>query len=270
MPRVKKAKQSLGPFSTTENHSSDLPLLIDADTKEASLDSIKSIIGALSYLHELITSETAKVSTRHNTLAISRGQLKQLEKFLGASDDLQQEEQLKKNLLREANTEVYRLREVMANGVSVEAIGNKLYQLDRSIYNWWQNLGFTYSKSKLQPHFKGASFIVEFSVGIDRHVGIDNPKPVTARTRKNAKFVALGQQLEIVQTNDDPYVVDSPNNRIWFTNKIKERFPTCRIHKWEAVSVMRQEDVFQIRHIEVMIDLIDVGDVLEKNENFNE
>lgn len=264
-----KVKQSLGPFAITENHSSDVPLLIDADAREASLESLRNMIGALTFLHEMISKGTATISTRHNTLGISRGELKQLDKFLGASDDLKQEAELRKNLLLEANTEVHRLREEMAKGVTIEAIGNKLYQLDRSIYNWWQNLGFSYSKSILQPNFKGASFVVEFSVGIDRHVSINNPKPVTARLRKNAKHAVLGKELEIAQSDNDSYVIDSPNNRIWFTNKFKERFPTCRITKWESISVFRQEGQFQIRHVEVYIDITDIGDIFEKNENFD-
>lgn len=79
-----KEEQPLSPFSSTENHSSNEPLLIDADARASSLESLKSIIGALSFLHELITKGTATVGTRHNTLGISRAELSRLEKFLGA------------------------------------------------------------------------------------------------------------------------------------------------------------------------------------------
>lgn len=265
-----KEEQPLSPFASTENHSSNEPLLIDADARASSLESLKSIIGALSFLHELITKGTATVGTRHNTLGISRAELSHLEKFLGAKDDLKQEEELKKNLLRQANMEVHRLREEMGKGVTIEAIGSKLYQLDRSIYNWWQNLGFTYSKSSLQPHSRGASFHVEFSVSVERHIGSHEAKPVTARARVDAKRAALGAELEIVYKSDEPYVVDNANNRAWLTNKFKERFPTCRIWKWEAISAHGLDGVFQIRHVEVNIDMTDVGDVIEKNEKYDE
>jgi len=264
-----KVEQPLSPFASTENHSSNEPLLIDPDARVSSLESLKSAIGALSFLHELITKGTATIGIRHNTLGICRAKLGQLDKFLGAKDDLKQEEELKKNLLRQANLENHRLREEMGKGVTIESIGSKLHQLDRSIYNWWQNLGFTYSSAKLQPHSHGATFHVEFSVGVERHVSSHSEKPVTDRARMNAKREALGAELEIVYKSDDPYVVDNPNNRAWLTNKFKERFPTCRIWKWESISARGLDDVFQIRHVEVNIDMTDVGDEPEKNEKYD-
>jgi len=266
---VKKEKP-INPFAGTENLTSNEPLLIDADDRASSLESLNSIIGALSFLHELITKGTATVGTRHNTLGISRAELSQLEKFLGAKDDLKQEEELKKNLLRQANMEIHRLREEMGKGVTIEAIGSKLHQLDRTIYNWWQNLGFTYSSSKLQAHSRGASFQVEFSVGVERHISSHESKPVTAKARVDAKRAALGAELEIIYKSDEPYVVDNANNRAWLTNKFKERFPTCRIWKWESISVHGLDDIFQIRHVEVSIDITDIGDVFEKNEKYDE
>lgn len=272
MARKKSTKvdQPLSPFASTENHSSDEPLLIDADATASSLKSLSSIFDSLSFLHDMVKKGTATISTRHNTLGIARAELGRLEKFLGAKDDLQQEEELKKNLLRQANMELYRLREEMGKGVTVEAIGSKLYQLDRSIYNWWQNLGFTYSKSSLHPHFRGASFHVEFSVSVERHIGSMEDKPVTAKARVDAKRAALGAELEIVYNSDEPYVVDNANNRAWLTNKFRERFPTCRVWKWESISAHGMDGVFQIRHVEVNIDMTDVGDVFEKNEKYNE
>lgn len=268
-PRKKVKEEKLGLFSTTENHSSNEPLLIDADATLSSLESLRSMIGALNFLHEMISKGTATVSTRHNTLGISRGELSNLEKSLGAKDDLQQEKELNNNLLRQANMELYRLREEMGKGVTIEAIGSKLYQLQQTIYNWWQNLGFSFSKSHLNPHSRGAAFSVEFSVSVERHVSSYNPKPATARTKLLAKRAALGAELEIIHKSDEPYVVDSPNNRAWLTNKFKERFPTCRIWKWESHSINGLDDLYHIRYVEVNIDITDVGDVFEKNEKYD-
>lgn len=253
----------------TENHGSNEPLLVNDDDKASSLNSIKRIVNALSFLHETMTKGTATVGIRHNTLGISRAEFNRIEELLGAKDDLAQEEELKKNLLRQANLEIHRLREEMGKGVTVEAIGSKLYQLDRTICNWWQNQGFTYSSSKLSAHSRGATFQVEFSVGIDKHVSSHSEKPVTEKSRIDAKLIALGSELEIVYPKgDDPYVVDNPNNRTWLTNKFKERFPTCRIWKWESMLINGLDDIFQIRRVEVNIDMTDVGDIYEKNEKY--
>jgi hypothetical protein len=264
---TRKNTKKISSLATTENSSSDEPLLIDADTKASSLESIRNAYHALSFLNELISKDTATVGVRHNTLGLVRAELGNLEKSLGAKDDFQQEEELKKNLLRQANFEIHRLRDEMGKGVTVESIGNKLYQLDKTIYNWWQNLGFSYSKGTLQPNHKGATFHREFTLNIESHVFSHTTKPVTAKARIDAKVKALGSELEIFNEDNELCVLDNPNNREWIKNKFIERFPNCRIWKWESISI-RNSDLFQIRHVEVMIDMIDVGDVFEENEKY--
>ena len=260
-----KAKEEINPFATVENHSSDEPLLLDADATAVTLKHIASAVDALGYLHELVSKGTATVSTRHNALGIARYNFKDLEKILGAKDDLKQHEELDRSLLRQANMEVHRLREELGKGVTIEAIGNKLYQLDRTIYNWWQNLGFSYSSATLAPHSQGAAFKVQFSINIDRHISSYTDKPVTARANRDAKMAALGEQLEVAYEGSEPHVVDNENNRAWVTRTLKGRFPTCRIWKWESISVYRL-DVFQLRHVEVNIDITDIGDMVEARE----
>lgn len=255
------------PLERPDNSGNSKSLALDADEKAAAMKEISSIVGALSWLHELIEKDQATVATRYNALGINRYGLKHLEEMLGAKDDLAQDKKRDKNLLREANMELHRLREEMGKGVTVEAIGSKLYQLNQTIYNWWQNLGFTYSKSTLNPYSTGASFQVEFSVNVERHVSSHDPKPVTAKARMESKKQALGKELEIIYDGDEPYVVDNQNNRLWIANKLKERFPKCSINKWDIRSVYRM-DIFQISHVEVSIDMTDVGEY-EKNEKYD-
>ena len=263
-----KAKPVLSPFATTENHSSDKPLLIDADQTAVAVETLKTMIGGLTFLHELLAKGTATVGTRHNTLSIARHGLNKIEDLLGAKDDQSQEEALKKNLLRQANTEVARLREELGKGVTVEGIGSKLHQMQQHMYHWWQNQGFSYSEMTLNPSHSGAAFHVKFSVNVDRHVSRYAEKPVTAKIKKDAKMAALGEQLQLVHNDQEPYVLDNENNRTWITNLLKARFPGCSIWKWESICIYRL-DGFCIRHVEVRIDIASVGDVVEKgSEDF--
>lgn len=153
----------------------------------------------------------------------------------------------------------------MGKGVTIESIGLKLYQLDNTISNWWKNLGFTYSKSSIQAHSQGASFNVEFSVGVERHISSMEEKPVTAKAKLDAKRESLGKELQIVYDGSEPYVLDNPNNRAWITNTLKARFPRCRIWKWESIAIHRSDE-FQLRHVEVNIDMKDVGDIVEERD----
>lgn len=263
--KLKLKPDDENPLRPTENHGSDEPLVVDADAKASSLKAIKGVMGALSYLGEMIQKDTAVVSTRHNTLGVARSDLRELGRILGAEADTEQENELRLQLLRAANMENHRLRDEMGKGVTIESIGLKLYQLDRTIYNWWQNLGFTYSKSSIQAHSQGASFQVEFSVGVERHISTMEPKPVTAKAKLDAKRVALGKELQIVYEGSEPHVLDNPNNRAWITNTLKARFPRCRIWKWESISIHRSDE-FQLRHVEVNIDMTDVGDIVEERD----
>jgi len=269
MPKLKrkqiKVKEDDSPLRPTENHGSDEPLVLDADAKATSLKAINSVMGALSYLGERIQKDTAVVSTRYNTLGIARSDLRQLGNTLGAEADTAQEDELRLSLLRQANMENHRLRDELGKGVTVEAIGLKLYHMDRTIYNWWQNLGFTYSKSSIQAHSRGASFQVEFSIGVERHISTMEEKPVTAKAKLDAKRESLGRELQIVYDGSEPYVLDNPNNREWIKNTLKARFPNCRIYKWESISIHRSDE-FQLRHVEVNIDMTDVGDVIEERD----
>lgn len=260
-----KVKDDDNPLRPTENHGSDEPLKLDPDQKASALKDIKSMIGALSYLGEMIQKNTAVVSTRHNTLGIARSDLRHIGATLGAEADTAQQDELNLQLLRQANMENHRLRDEMGKGVTIEAIGLKLYHLDRTIYNWWKNLGFTYSKSSIQAHSQGASFQVEFSIGVERHISTMEEKPITAKAKLDAKREKLGQELQIVYDQSEPYVLDNPNNRTWITNTLKARFPNCRIWKWESIAIHRSDE-FQLRHVEVNIDMKDVGDVIEERD----
>jgi hypothetical protein len=254
-----KKKEKVDPLvlSMPENRTNESLLLLDPDNTASSLKSLKEIVSALNFLHEQIKKGEVSVSNRHNILSITRSELRYLEKYLGAEADLKQENDLKQNLLRQANMEVARLREELGKGVTVEAIGSKIYQLDRTIYEWWQELGFAYSKATFQSHSRGASFGVEFSVRVERHIGSHEEKPITAKAKIDATREALGQQLEIVYDGDEPHVVDNPNNRAWLTNKFQERFPTAKVWKWESRCVYRM-DIFEICQVEVRIDITDI------------
>ena len=260
--------------AATENHGSNELLELNPDTKVSSLESLKSSINALKFLHELVAKDTATVGVRHNTLGIVRSQLKHLENSLGAKDDIEQQEELKRNLLLQANSEIKRLREEIGKGVTIESIGSKLHQLDRTIYNWWQNLGFSYASTSLMPNHRGATFKVEFSVDLDRHISVHSSTPVTDKAKIDVKIADLGKELEItLSRNDDPYILDNTNNRTWLIKKFKERFPNCKIWKWESIAVRSesttpQENEFKILRVEVNIDMNDVGDTYEKNTKY--
>lgn len=251
-------------FASTKNSSSDEPLIVDADATEASKTILVSMIDAMRYLHEFLSKGEATVSTRHNTLGIVRNQLKRLEKLLGAEDDLKQDNEQTLVILRHAHAENARLQKQLADGVTFEAIGSKLYLLQRVIYEWWQELGFTYSQFELQPGYNGgATYKGRFTTRIERHISSYEEKPVTARAKIEKKKEELGKELQIHwEDRTDAVVIDNENNRKWITNKFKERFPKSRIHSWESHST-RDEELFTLWHVDAHIDMDDITPMQE-------
>lgn len=263
----KKKEETYEPFITVENSSSRVLLDLDADTRANAINSLVSMIDALGFLRETLVKCNTTKGIRHNSLGIVRFSMESLSKALGADEDTEQEKALVHTKLRQANTEIHRLQDQLGMGVTVQAIGQKLYLLDQTIYNWWQNAGFTYCKSTIRPHSTGACFHVTFSVHIERHISSMESKPVTAKKRVDAKRKALGDELDVVYVDEDPAVLDNPNNRQWLINKLRSRFPKCNISRWESFAINRLKD-FQIVNMEVQIDLTDVGDVFEVNEKY--
>lgn len=260
MPKkqVSKSNDDKHFFRTTENSHSDEPLVLSPDDKAASLSSIKDAYQALSFLYEMIQKDQCTIGTRHNCMYIARSHMQQLVKFLNHEDDIKQEAELYSQSLRNANKEISRLRDEMGKGVTVDAIGSKLHLMDRTIYNWWKNLGFTYSKSSISASHRGGTFKVEFTVSVERHISSFENKPVTAQAMVDNRREMLAKELDIVYHSKEPYVLDNPKNRQWITKKLEERFPGCIVLKWESMSIYRSDD-FQIRHVEVFIDFDQVG-----------
>lgn len=251
------------------NSGSNELISLDDDDKAVCLTSIVKTIDALRLVHELVSKDTCTVGVRHNTLYVSRSYIKKVEEVLGAEDDKKQEEEILTNSLREVNNENRRLRQEMGNGVTVEAIGNKLYSLSQTVYNWWQNLGFGYSTSKIQPYSHASFLEVEFSANLDDMVGTFEDKPVTAKRKLAAKKARLVSELEFANEDNSKVVVDNQHNRQWFLDKFKERFPGCKVEEFTSRHDHRSDSFF-IRKIHVRINIVDIGDVYEKNEKYDE
>lgn len=246
------------------NHSDDTPIVLDEDAKAAAMKKFQEVYNALAFVHDFIKSDSLCVSTRYNGLGLAQSHLEDIKKMLGAeADDAQRRESDLKHL-RDSNMENQRLREEMAKGVTSEAVGHKLYELKQIVSNWWETLGFSYSKGTFDAHGHGGSYKVEFSVNIDTHLDYkERETPVTSRKKKDEKIENLSDVLDVyIEGRYDHAVIDTPKNRTWLINKLKTRFPSIRI--FSVKSNAMDADLFQIREIEAYIGIEDIEE--EENE----
>lgn len=241
------------------NHHDDTPIELNEDTKAAAMKKCQEVYNALSFVHDFIKSGSFTVSTRFNGLGLAQSHLDDVKKMLGADADDEQRRASDLKHVRAANIENQRLREEMAKGVTSEAVGHKLYELKKFVSDWWETLGFSYSKGTFDAHGNGGSYKVEFSVNIDTHLDFkEKETPVSSRKKKDEKIENLSEVLDVyVEGKYDHAVIDTPKNRTWLTNKLKTRFPSIRIFSIKSISIHRTE-LFQLREIEAYIDIEDI------------
>ena len=235
-------------LESTENHSSNEPVVLDADTQASALKKIQSAYGALNFLNEMITKNTLTKSIRNNTLSVTSHDVKDLIKSLGGDEDLKQEDDLRLKMLQNANAEVHRLTEELGKGVTKEGIGVKIGQMCKEVQDWWSSLGFGHSKGTITGWRNCASMTMEFNCHIDMFMSTMEEKPISKKAALKERQEEMGKELILIpeeRGSDMMVTLDCPENRQWIINKLKERFPGIRFHKWESHFIHGSED-FQI------------------------
>lgn len=240
-----------------DNSSSKEKIILDEDQKERSITLCKKIIDASSFVHDFIKSGEITVSVRHNGIECIKHYIKDLGNILGSDDDVKQNQELTKKMLRDAYTEIERLKQEFGKNVSLEPIVSKLHQSDEIIRKWWNELGFSYCTSTVLPWRDSTFFNICFSFGIDGSISFFEEKPVTAKKKLKEKQRELGKKIELHEHDSDFVVLDNPNNRIWLKQRLSERFPTAEFFKWESYHI-RGTDLSQLFHAEAKINLKEI------------
>lgn len=235
-------------LESTENHSSNEPVILDADAKATALKKVQSAYHALSFLNEMITKDSLTKSIRYNTLSVASHDIKDLIKSLGGDEDLKQEDDLRLKNLQRANAEVHRLTAELGKGITKEGVSVKIGQMCQEVEEWWKSLGFGYSKGTISGWRNGSSMTFEFNCHIDMFMSTMEEKPISKKAKLKERQEEMGKELILIpeQRGSDMMVtLDCPENRQWIVNKLKERFPSIRFHKWESHFIHGSED-FQI------------------------
>ena len=236
-------------LESAENHSSNEPVVLDADAKALALKQIQSAAGALSFLKEMITKDSLTKSIRFNTLSVGKHDIADLIKGLGGDEDLKQEDDLRLKMLQNANKEVHRLTQELGKGITKEGLGVRIGQMCEEVNNWWKAQGFGYSRGTISGWSSGASMTIEFNCHLDDFVSTMEEKPITAKAKLKEKQKELSQELVIVpeqRGSDMMVVLDCNESRTWIMNKLRERFPGIQIHKWESHFIHGDKERFRI------------------------
>ena len=243
-------------------------IVLNPDEKAFTLNQIVRSTDALKWLYESIEDDSVTTEHRKIVLGIFKHTFENIGKKLGAEADEQESRETTLQILKAANEELDLMRKQRADSVSVDSIGKKLHFMSKSVYNWWQNLGFVYSESSINTNSYNSTLEVKFSTLVEEKIrSFMEETPITSQAKLEKRKENLQKKLKLFNSNQSGLiVVDNAKNRKVLSFLLKKRFPNCRIYKIESVDY---GDVFGIRYLHVHIKLTDVGDVFEKNVHYD-
>ena len=252
------------------NRTSSLPILISEDTRIASMQSIKEIRDALSFLFENLQSGKCETSTKANTLSVAKSEMKRLNKMLDGDSDDEEYKNITLDMLQKSYKEIAELRVAMNEKADLVPFVGKLHEMKDSIYHWWQNQGFSYAKMSVEPWRDKTYFKVDFTARIASHIDLHSDTPVTDQEKIAVKLAIMKKELDILLVDEEVFVLDNEKNRDWIRNKIQDKFKGSYVTNWESYSIRRNDNLFQIMSIHAMIDMFSIGEKIELNKGIYE
>ena len=223
------------PFDRPECASDESIVVLNADQKSAALKHLRELSFAAKSVFDWVIDDTLTVEMRYSCLNLIGSHLESAKLQLGAKSDDDVAGEHKANQLRQANIECHRLRDQLAAGVSLEAIGLALSSAKDRVDTWWRSIGFILVDGEFAGYRTSGVLQAKLNVSIDRHGCTFDDQPVSTAARIKASIEHLETRIDIIRPRgDDPRVLDTPRSRIWLAGQITERFPHAKIREWTS------------------------------------
>lgn len=233
------------PFEMPANHGDDTPVILSVDVKSDAEGALCELAAATEFLMGYIRENTLTKSIRFNGLYAAASALDRAKQTLGGAEDDAQTIVLRSQQLREANTEIRRIRDEMAAGVSNEAVGLKLYPWYRLVYDWWISIGFGFMEAHFTAGPTGGHLVGKFSCMLGRVTG-------EACTEEAAAALAAGVDMhKAYGAQSDLTLQDTPRTREWLIQQLQRRFPGAYRPDWEVYG--GRSDADSIRYMTARI-----------------
>jgi len=226
---------------------------LNEDQKVASLKAIAEVIDALQTIRDGITKNELIAINRHNCLYVAEGDMKRIFKLLG-EDHEQTELDRIRELHKNAQLEISRLKSEMASGVSLESVAHKLSDLNKIVEQWWKSLGFLHADGYFVARYSEPCYNAKLSAILNYWVGSsDEDTPVTTANRKKKTLDELTEVCDIIEshTSQDRKFADTLKNRQFLNEQLISRFSNARITEFRSMN--DGNGTYFIREIEVFI-----------------
>lgn len=231
-------------------------IALDADKQAFITKNINEAMYALNDLKKEVLTGNAKTSMVDVVLKLSQTIVRHLYKDFGVANNLDKELEESYAICRDLNQQIIDIRKEMAGGLTGQAAGAKLYELQQIVYKWWtEEQGFSYCKFDTAVWGSGGNLVVEFSTYPNRHVFTHSKTPVSDKEKIENKLSEMKEEFQIIEDpNDEDFLLSNDYNRDLLSKKVKERFPGASVTSFESYKVYKQ-DTHKITKMGVVIDL---------------
>ncbi len=239
-------------------------LTLSDDQKIVALKGIKDMHHGLSYVHEMIESDTLSIGMRDNMCSLLDHYLKELAEPIGYASQAAARIEEQHAKVRKLNGRIHELERQLGEAMPIDMIPNTLRNLRDGIASWWGN---QMSGSHIFDFDYGpyGTVDIKFSFSFDR-ISSWSKSPTTDKTKKvQAREDLENQGYIFVQDESEHRLLDCDKNRELLFALLKETFPSITIRYWENRSVHRKDHLFTLWGIHATIreisDLVVTKDV---------
>lgn len=249
-------------LTSPPNMHDDSPVSLTRDQREVTLAMARKIAEAAGYLHKLTKDDRLTVAMRSATVGLIGHHLRDLGKAVGHDADVATEREHDSKTIRALNEEIARLRRQIGEATPTAGLAERLALIGKEVDAWWEGLGFCLSEVNVRVSSHRAWVVAEFKAMIRDWESRHSETPVSDRERIRTKLDEMADSGLEIHREDERHasVVDSPASREWIMARLRGRFPSVRLYKWESITLGDRSRPFdsQIRSVHVTFDFADL------------
>jgi hypothetical protein len=203
------------------------PVKLTAEQIKEATNRIGELIGVCGFLRDSLSRLNAEIRT--STLSCAEHYLSDLTRVLGYDSVLATEMEERVVEVREKNTEIRRLEQLIGSQ-SVETLPYQLSAMTDNFDKFWTDLGFLISHARFTGSYGNARFRAELSC-------------LLCDREERETSVELTKVLDIIQHGSEMRVKDTIHNRDWIKGILLKRFPSIEISGWEIQGWRGEETI---------------------------
>lgn len=232
-------------------------VILDADTKEYTLENLKKVYSALSHLYGQIKGDRVERSLVNAVLGLSESIISDIGKRLDYNGTLQKEMEKRYGEIRKANLRIRELEEMVGSSKPIDGLKEQVKYLCENVEKFWQEQGFGRYIREFQIT-KYGGIDLKLSFGFDTMSSLFHDEKPVSRKEELAERIKSVQErgFELVRPKNESHyeMKDCDSNKAKLVEIIMNRFPSAKITKFQIRNHGGCDtELFVISEIEVYI-----------------